>query len=245
MAGHSKWANIKHRKAAQDAKRGKIWTRLIRELTVAARSGGDDPADNPRLRLAVDKASAANIPKDTIDRAITRGSGSGDADSVQQLSYEGYAPGGVAILVEAITDNRNRTVSGVRHAFSKYDGSLGTSGSVGYLFSRRGVFVFAPGADEDAVLEAAIEAGAEDVQRQQDGSIEVSTSTEAFAAVRGALIQAGLIADSEELTMVPSVYAEVSGEDSARALRLIEALDDLDDVQEVHTNGVFHQPEDE
>ena len=187
MAGHSKWANIKHRKAAQDAKRGKIFTKLIRELTVSAKVGGGNPADNPRLRAAVDKALGANMTRDTIDRAIARGAGSNDADNMEELTYEGYGAGGVAVLVEAMTDNRNRTVSEVRHAFGKCGGNLGTDGSVAYLFTRRGQLVFAAGVDEDALMEAALEAGAEDVVANDDGSFDVFTSFEEFGAVRDAL----------------------------------------------------------
>ncbi|HSG90012.1 MAG TPA: YebC/PmpR family DNA-binding transcriptional regulator [Pseudomonadales bacterium] len=239
MAGHSKWANIKHRKAAQDAKRGKVWTKLIREISVAARAGGAEIADNPRLRLVVDKANAANMPKDTVERAIARGVGAGDGDDVEELTYEGYGPGGVAILVEAMTDNRNRTVAEVRHAFTKHGGNLGTDGCVAYLFARRGTLSFAPGADEDAILEVALEAGAEDLQAHDDGSVDVVTTPEAFSDVKAALDAAGHLADAAEVAMVPDTAAELDVETSATVLALVDALEDLDDVQNVYTNGSF------
>jgi YebC/PmpR family DNA-binding regulatory protein len=241
MAGHSKWANIKHKKAAQDAKRGKVWTKLIREITVAARVGGGEIADNPRLRLAVDKAYGANMPKDTVERAITRGAGGGEQDNVEELTYEGYGPGGVAILVEAMTDNRNRTVAEVRHAFSKHGGNLGTDGSVAYLFNKRGTLSFAPGADEDAILEAALEAGAEDVETNEDGSIDVVTAPEAFSDVKAILESKGLEPEHAEVAMVPDTYAEVDAETSETVLRLIDVLEDLDDVQNVFSNGSFDE----
>ena len=209
MAGHSKWANIKHRKAAQDAKRGKIFTKLIRELTVSAKVGGGNPADNPRLRAAVDKALGANMTRDTIDRAIARGAGSNDADNMEELTYEGYGAGGVAVLVEAMTDNRNRTVSEVRHAFSKCGGNLGTDGSVAYLFTRRGQLTFSADADEESLMEAALESGAEDFVTNDDGSFDVFTSFEEFGAVRDALEAAGFAPESAEVTMVPSTQAEL------------------------------------
>ncbi|MDZ7825041.1 MAG: YebC/PmpR family DNA-binding transcriptional regulator [Gammaproteobacteria bacterium] len=239
MAGHSKWANIKHKKAAQDAKRAKVWTKLIREITVAARVGGGDPDDNPRLRLAVDKAMGANMPKDTVERAIQRGAGGSEADNVEELTYEGYGPGGVAILIEAMTDNRNRTVAEVRNAFNKHGGNLGTDGSVAYLFARKGTISFAPGADEDSILEAALEAGAEDVETHEDESIDVVTTPEAFSEVRAALETRGLEPDAAEVAMVPDLYSEVDAETSETVLRLIDVLEDLDDVQNVYTNGSF------
>lgn len=239
MAGHSKWANIKHRKARQDASRGKLWTKLIREITVSARQGGGEVADNPRLRAAVDKAMGANMPKDTIDRAITRGAGGGEGDQVEELTYEGYGPGGVAIYVEVMTDNRNRTVAEVRHAFSKHGGNLGTDGSVAYLFDKQGVISFAPGADEETILEAALETGAEDVRSNDDESITVVTTPENFGSVRDALVERGLEPDDAEVSWVPEVWTPVDAETSDTVVKLIEALEDLDDVQTVHSNGDF------
>lgn len=239
MAGHSKWANIKHKKARQDAKRGKVFTKLIREITVAAKLGGGDPADNPRLRLAMDKALAQNMPKDTIERAIERGAGAGDDSNVEELTYEGYASGGVAVLVEAMTDNRNRTVAEVRHAFSKHGGNLGTDGSVAYLFTRQGVISFAPGTDEEQVMEAALEAGAEDVDSEEDGSITVITPWEMLGDVNAALVAAGLEPADAEVTMVPSTYVPCDEELSESVMKLIDALEDLDDVQNVYSNGEF------
>jgi YebC/PmpR family DNA-binding regulatory protein len=237
MAGHSKWANIKHRKAAQDAKRGKMFTKLIRELVVAAQQGGPLPEDNPRLRAAVDKALSANMTRDTIDRAIARGAGTNDADNMEELTYEGYAPGGVAILVEAMTDNRNRTVAEVRHAFSKRGGNLGTDGSVAYLFSRKGQISFAPGADEEQVLEVALDAGAEDIEANDDGSVDVTTAWEDFAAVKAALEEAGLTPEGGEVTMVASTLVPVDAGGAEQVLGLVDALEDLDDVQNVYTNA--------
>ncbi len=237
MAGHSKWANIKHRKAAQDAKRGKLWSKLIREVTVAARVGGAQ--DNPRLRTAMDAALAANMPKETIERAVQRGAGGQEGGELQELSYEGYAPGGVAVLVEAMTDNRNRTAAEVRHAFSKHGGNLGTDGSVAYLFESKGVIAFAPGADEDAILEVALDAGAEDMNTEADGAVALTTAPDAFRAVVQALEAATLAPDHAELTMLASTPAACDAEQAARVLRLIDALEDLDDVQRVHTNGDF------
>ncbi|MBM7059749.1 YebC/PmpR family DNA-binding transcriptional regulator [Pseudomonas sp. UL073] len=237
MAGHSKWANIKHRKGRQDAKRGKIFTKLIRELTVAAKSGGN-PADNPRLRLAVDKALTANMTRDTIDRAIARGAGSSEADNMVELSYEGYAPSGVAIIVEAMTDNRNRTAADVRHAFTKCGGNLGTDGSVSYMFERKGQISFAPGVSEDALMEAALEAGADDVVAQDDGSVEVFTSFADFLSVNEALTAAGFKGDEAEVAMIPSISAPVTDLETAqKVLKLIDMLEDLDDVQNVYHNA--------
>ena len=237
MAGHSKWANIKHRKAGQDARRGKIFTKLIREITVAAKLGGANPADNPRLRAAVDKALGANMPKDTIDRAVTRGAGAGDSDNMEELTYEGYGPGGVAILVEAMTDNRNRTVADVRHGFSKFDGSLGTSGSVAYLFNKTGIIALAPGADEEQVMEAALDAGAHDVEAGDDGGIQVLTSLEDFGPVQDALKGAGLELSSAEMTMLASTSVELDQEGAEKLLKLLEYLEDLDDIQNVYSNA--------
>ncbi len=238
MAGHSKWANIKHRKAAQDARRGKMFTKLIRELVIAARQGGPLPEDNPRLRTAVDKALGANMTRDTIDRAIARGAGDTDTDNMEELTYEGYAPGGVAVLVEAMTDNRNRTVAEVRHAFSKRGGNLGTDGSVAYLFSRKGQISFAPGtADEEAVLELALEAGAEDIEGHDDGSIDVTTPWEDFEAVKSALEAAGLAPADAEVTMVAETTVPLDADAAATVMGLVDALEDLDDVQNVYTNA--------
>ena len=237
MAGHSKWANIRHRKSAQDAKRGKIFTKLIRELTVAARLGGSDPAANPRLRAAIDKALSHNMPKDTIQRAINKGSGAGDDSSYEEVRYEGYGPGGVAVMVDCLTDNRNRTVAEVRHAFTKAGGNLGTDGSVAYLFSKTGVINFPAGSDEDAIMEAALEAGAEDVATHDDGSIEVLTAPEEFEAVKQALEAAGLQPESAEVTMRASTSVTLNAADAEKMVRLLERLEDLDDVQQVYSNA--------
>lgn len=237
MAGHSKWANIKHRKAAQDAKRGKMFTKLIRELVVAAKQGGPEPADNPRLRAAVDKALGSNMTRDTIDRAIARGAGTNDADDMEELTYEGYAPGGVAVLVEVMTDNRNRTVAEVRHAFSKRGGNLGTDGSVAYLFTRKGQISFAPGIDEDQLMEVALEAGAEDIESNDDGSADVITAWEEFAAVKQTIEEAGLEPEGGEVTMIASTMVELDAESGEKIMGLVDALEDLDDVQNVYTNA--------
>jgi len=237
MAGHSKWANIKHRKAAQDAKRGKLFTKLIRELVVAAKQGGGVIEDNPRLRAAMDKALGANMTRDTIDRAIARGAGNTDNDEVEELTYEGYAPGGVAVLVEVMTDNRNRTVADVRHAFSKRGGNLGTDGSVAYLFTRKGALHFVSGVDEDQVLDAALEAGAEDVIAHDDGSIDVTTAWEDFGVVKSALQAAGLEPEESEITMIPSTSITLDAAGAATVLALVDMLEDLDDVQNVYTNA--------
>jgi len=237
MAGHSKWANIQHRKAAQDKKRGKVFTKLIREVTVAARTGGPDPAANPRLRLAIDRAFAVNMPKDTLERAIKRGAGLEDNVNYEQIRYEGYGPGGTAIMVDCMTDNRNRTVSEVRHAFSKCGGNLGTDGCVAYLFKECGVFTFEPGSDEDRIMEVALEAGADDVINHDDGSLEVLTAPEAYQAVKQALEQAGLNAVESDVTMRPETTVAVEGDDAAKAVKLLEMLEDLDDVQNVYSNA--------
>lgn len=239
MAGHSKWANIKHRKARQDAQRGKIFTKLIRELTVAAKAGGGVVADNPRLRLAVDKALGANMSRDVIDRAIARGAGTNEADNVEELSYEGYGIAGVAVYVEAMTDNRNRTAAEVRHAFSKHGGNLGTDGSVAYLFERKGQILFAPGVDEEALMDAALEAGADDVVVNDDGSVEVLTAFGDFINVNEALIASGYKAEEAEVTMIPSTTAELDSDSAEKIMKLIDALEDLDDVQNVYTNAEF------
>ena len=237
MAGHSKWANIKHKKAANDKKRGKIWTKLIREVTVAAREAGGDATANPRLRLAMDKAFAANMPKDTIERAVKRGAGGDDTDNYDEIRYEGYGPGGTAVMVDCMTDNRNRTASEVRHAFSKHGGNLGTDGSVAYLFNKQGIISFAPGADEDAVMAAALEAGAEDVVTDDDGSIDVITTPEEFEAVKQAIADAGLHPDNAEVTFSASTSAELDRDGAEKLLRLVDVLEDLDDVQDVYTNA--------
>ncbi|TRW50263.1 YebC/PmpR family DNA-binding transcriptional regulator [Aliidiomarina halalkaliphila] len=237
MAGHSKWANIKHRKAAQDAKRGKIFTKLIREITVSSRTGGGDPETNPRLRAAIDKALSNNMKRDTIDTAIKRGAGQLDGDNVEEITYEGYGPGGVAIMLECMSDNRNRTVSDVRHAFSKCGGNLGTDGSVAYLFSKRGVLSFAPGVSEDDLMEAALEAGAEDIVGYPDDSFDVFTTPDAFGAVKDALDKAGFVADNAEVTQVPATKAEVDDDTAKTVVKLIDMLDDLDDVQNVYHNA--------
>lgn len=237
MAGHSKWANIKHRKAAQDAKRGRLWTRLIREIVVAAKLGGGDPADNPRLRAAVDKGLAGNIPKDTIERAIARGAGGLDGSDVEELVYEGYGPGGVAVMVEAMTDNRNRTVAAVRHAFSRHGGNLGTDGCVAYLFDRRGVIHFAPGADDEQILEVVLEAGAEDLESDADGSIAVTTAWDRLSDVVDALKSRSLAPDNAEVTMVPTTLSACDEATASQILEMLEALEDLDDVQNVYSNA--------
>jgi YebC/PmpR family DNA-binding regulatory protein len=237
MAGHSKWANIKHRKAAQDAKRGKIFTKLIRELTVAAKEGGGTPEDNPRLRAAIDKALGANMKKDTIEKAIQRGAGGGEGDNYDELTYEGYGPNGVAILVECMTDNVNRTVSQVRAAFNKAGGNLGTNGSVAYLFEKKGQITFAEGADEDAIMEAALEAGADDVVTNDDGSIDVFAPWQAFMDVKQALMDAGFEPVYAEVGMIPSTTVELDVESGRKVLKLIDALEDLDDTQSVYHNA--------
>ena len=240
MAGHSKFANIKHRKAAQDKKRGKIFTKLIREITVAARGGGGgDVASNPRLRLAVDKALAANMTRDTIERAIKRGTGEGDDTNYEEIRYEGYGPAGTAIMVDCLTDNRNRTVSEVRHAFTKAGGNLGTDGSVAYMFARTGVLMYPQGSDEETIMEAALEAGAEDVASNDDGSIEVITTYEDFITVKDAMIAAGFEPEAAEVVEKAANLIDVTLDDAEKIMRLIDTLEDLDDVQDVHTNADF------
>jgi len=239
MAGHSKWANIKHRKAATDAKRGKIFTRLIKEITVAARLGGADASMNPRLRLAIDKATAQNMPKDTIERAAKRGAGDLEGVSYEEIRYEGYGINGAAVIVDCMTDNRTRTVADVRHAFSKYGGNLGTDGSVAFLFRHCGQLVFAPGTDENRLMEAALDAGADDVVANDDGSLEVITGPYDFVSIKDALAKAGFVPELAEVTMKPSTEVEMAGEDAVRMQKLIDALEALDDVQEVYTSAVF------
>lgn len=237
MAGHSKWANIQHRKKAQDTKRGKIFTRLVRELSVAAREGGGDPESNPRLRLAMDRANGANVPKDNIERAIKKATGELEGVSYESLRYEGYGPGGVAVMVDCLTDNRNRTVAAVRHAFSKHGGNLGTDGSVAYLFEKKGVIQFAPGSDEDAIMEAALEAGAEDIITSDDGSIEVLTEPDAYEGVRDALRAVSLSYEEAEITQKPSTMTEVDVETGQKVLNFLDVLEDLDDTQDVWSNA--------
>ena len=237
MAGHSKWANIQHRKQRQDDKRGRLFSKLIREVTVAARAGGPNPADNPRLRLAVEKAQAANMPKDTVARAIRRGAGDGGGAAYAEVRYEGYGPGGAALLIDCLTDNRNRTVSEVRHALARHGGRLGESGSVAYLFRPAGVLAYAPGADGEALLEAALEAGAEDVQRLDDGAFEVLAAPADFAAARERLAAAGFPPDHAALEQRAQSEAALSAADAARLAELLERLEELDDVQAVATNA--------
>lgn len=241
MAGHSKWANIKHRKAATDAKRGKIFTRLIKEVTVAARLGGSDITANPRLRLAVDKATGQNMPKDTIERAIKRGAGALEGVSYEEIRYEGYGTNGAAVIVDCMTDNRTRTVADVRHAFSKYGGNLGTEGSVAFLFKHCGQMVFAPGTDEDKLMEAALEAGADDVVANDDGSLEVITGPYDFVGVREKLAAAGFTPDFAEVTMKPSTEVAMTGEDAQKMQKLLDAIETLDDVQAVYTTAVLEE----
>ena len=239
MAGHSKWANIKHKKAAQDAKRGKIFTRLIKEITVAARLGGGDLASNPRLRLAVDKAYEQNMPKDNVERAIKRGSGDLEGVNYEEIRYEGYGIAGAAVLVDCMTDNRVRTVADVRHAFTKYNGSLGTDGSVAFLFKHCGQLLFPPGTDENKLMEAALEAGAEDIISNDDDSIEVITAPYEFAGIRAALEKTGFKAEHAEVTMKPVNDIVLTGDDAVKMQKLLDALENIDDVQEVYTTAVI------
>lgn len=238
MAGHSKWANIRHRKAAQDAKRGKIFSKLIREIVVAAKEGGAETDKNPRLRAAVDKALSNNMTRDTIERAVARGAGGEGDDNVETVTYEGYGPGGTAVMIECMTDNRNRTVSGVRHAFNKSGGNLGTDGSVNYLFNKQGVISYAPGLSEDNVIEVALEAGAEDIDVYDDGSMDVYTTPDQFGVVKDALDKAQFNAVHAEVTLVPATKAVLDEETAPKLMRLVDNLDDLDDVQ-----GVYHNAE--
>lgn len=237
MAGHSKWANIQHRKGAQDKKRGKLFTKLIREITIAARMGGGDLASNPRLRLAVDKGKAQSLPKDNIDRAIKRGSGELDGVDYLELRYEGYGPGGTAVMVDCMTDNKNRSAAEVRHAFAKFGGNLGADGSVNYLFNHVGLLIYPEGSDEDAIMEAAIEAGAEDVVAHQDTSIEVITDPNDFEAVRDAMREAGFESESADLTMRATTSAELDLKAASSMVKMLEMLEDLDDVQNVYSNA--------
>ncbi len=239
MAGHSKWANIKHKKAATDAKRGKIFTRLIKEITVASRLGGGDAGSNPRLRLAVEKAYENNMPKDTVERAMKRGSGELDGVSYEEVRYEGYGIAGAAVMVDCLTDNKTRTVADVRHGFTKYGGNLGTDGCVAFLFKHCGQLTFAPGTGEDKLMEAALDAGAEDVIGNDDGSFEVVTAPYDLAQVKEALAKAGLNADFAEVTMKPSNEVEMAGDDAVRMQKLLDALEAIDDVQDVYTTAVM------
>ena len=239
MAGHSKWANIKHRKAATDAKRGKIFSRLFREITVASRLGGGDASANPRLRLAVDKATDQYMPKDTIERAIRRGAGAREGANYEEVRYEGYGINGAAVIVDCMTDNRTRTVADVRHAFTKHGGKLGTDGSVAFLFKHCGQLVFAPGTDADKLLEVALDAGAEDVTDNDDGSIEVITAIQDFVTVKDALGKAGFKPELAEVTMKPTIEVALVGEDATRMQKLLDDFEALDDVQEVYTTAVL------
>ena len=239
MAGHSKWANIQHRKGKQDSKRGKVFTRLIKEITVAARMGGGDPGANPRLRLAVDKAYANNMPKDNVERAIKRGTGDLEGVNYEEIRYEGYGIAGAAVIVDCMTDNKTRTVADVRHAFTKYGGNLGTDGSVVFLFKHCGQLVFAPGTSEDKLMEAALEAGAEDVVANDDGSLEVITAWTDFSKVKAALEQAGFKSEIADVLMKPETEIELQGDDAVKMQKLIDALEAVDDVQEVYTTAVM------
>jgi YebC/PmpR family DNA-binding regulatory protein len=239
MAGHSKWANIQHRKKAQDAKRGKVFTKLIREITIAARMGGGDPESNPRLRLAMDKALAQNMTKDTIERARKKGSGSGEGENMEEIRYEGYGPGGVAVIVDCLTDNRNRTVSEVRHAFTKNGGNLGAENSVAYLFSQRGVISFAPGVDENQVMEIALEAGADDVVNNDDGSVDVYTAPSEFSTVKDTMDHAHLKYADADVRWIAATEVTLDKEDAEKVQRIQDMLEDLDDVQNVYTNAII------
>jgi YebC/PmpR family DNA-binding regulatory protein len=241
MAGHSKWANIQHRKGRQDAKRGKIFTRLIKEITVAARMGGAEISSNPRLRMAVDKAKAESMPKDNIENAIKRGSGTLEGVNYEEIRYEGYGIGGAAVIVDCLTDNRNRAVADVRHAFTKFGGNLGTDGSVAFMFKHCGSLIFAPGTSEEKVMEVALEAGAEDIINDDDGSIEVITTPADFSAVKEALEAAGLNPVLAEVTMKADNETVFTGDDAVKMQKLLDALDDLDDVQEVYTSAVIEE----
>ena len=239
MAGHSKWANIQHRKKAQDNKRGKLFTKLIREIVVAAKMGGADPDSNPRLRAAIDKGLSGNMTRDTIERAVKRGAGSDENNNYDEVRYEGYGPSGVAVLVECLTDNINRTVSDVRHAFTKSGGNLGTDGSVAYLFTKQGILSYPSGSDEEKIMDASLEAGAEDVVTNDDGSIDVTTSWETLMAVKSAMLAASFEPEHAEVTMTASTSVDLDVDSAQKVLRLIDVLEDLDDVQNVYTNADF------
>lgn len=237
MAGHSKWANIQHRKGKQDARRGKLFTKLIREITVAARMGGGDTDTNPRLRTAIDNALGNNMPKDTVERAVRRGTGEEGADQVEEIRYEGYAPGGVAVMVDCMTDNRNRTVAEVRHAFNKYGGNLGTDGSVAYLFTKTGVISYAAGIDEDRLMEVAMEAGADDIVSYSDASMDVLTNPDDFLDVKERLLSANMEPESAEITMRAAIDVSVDRDCAESIMKLFDMLDELDDVQKVYSNA--------
>ncbi len=237
MAGHSKWANIQHRKGRQDAKRGKLFTKLIREITVAAKLGGGDPSANPRLRAAIDNALSNNMTKDTIERAVSRGAGGGEGENVEEVRYEGYGPGGVAVMVDCMTDNRNRTVAEVRHAFTKFGGNLGTDGSVAYMFDKVGLLSYPSNTDEDTLMEAALEAGAEDIVSNEDGSIDVITSADTFMDVKEALMSAGQGPENAEITMRAQTTSALDLDGAQTMLKLLDMLEDLDDVQKVYSNA--------
>ncbi|AXF84489.1 putative transcriptional regulatory protein [Ephemeroptericola cinctiostellae] len=239
MAGHSKWANIKHKKARADATRGKVWTRLIKELQVAAKSGGGDVSANPRLRLAIDKAKGANMPNDNINRAVARGAGAGEGENYEEIRYEGYGIGGAAIIIDCMTDNRTRTVADVRHALSKHGGNLGTDGSVAFMFKHCGQFIFSPEYTEDQIMEVALEAGAQDVMSDAEGVIEVLCDPIDFEAVKAAFESAGLTAEEADITMRAENDIELTGDDAVSMQKILDRLEDLDDVQEVYTNAVM------
>lgn len=239
MAGHSKWANIRHRKGKQDAKRGKLFTRLIREITVAARLGGGDASSNPRLRAAIDNALSNNMTKDTIERAVKKGVGGQEGDNYDEIRYEGYGPGGIAVMVDCMTDNRNRTVGEVRHAFTKCGGNLGTDGSVAYMFTKVGLLSYSSEVGEDLVMEAALEAGAEDVVVNDDGSIDVLTNPDVFSDVKQLMDEAGLQAENAEVTMRPDTNAQLDANDAQKMVRLLDMLEELDDVQQVYSNAAI------
>jgi|SRR5690554_1144247 len=245
MAGHSKWANIQHRKGRQDAKRGKLWTKVIREITVAARDGGPDPDSNPRLRLALEKATAANMPKDNVQRAIQRGSGGTEGDNYEEIRYEGYGVGGAAVIVDCMTDNRQRTVAEVRHALSKHGGNLGQDGCVTFLFKHCGQFIFAPGTSEEQVMEVALDAGAEDVETDEDGVIEVICEPADYEAVKKAFEDAGLTPEVQDVVMKPLNETELTGKEAETMQKMLDALENLDDVQAVYTNTVFDETAEE
>jgi len=241
MAGHSKWANIRFRKGAQDAKRGKLFTKLIREITVSSRVGGGDPGSNPRLRSAIEKAKSQSMPKDNIDRAIKRGTGADDGATYEEVRYEGYGPGGVAVMVDGLTDNRNRTVADIRHAFSKFGGNLGADGAVAYLFTHTGLLSFSAGSDEEQIIDLAIEAGAADVVTNDDGSVDVLIDPNDFGGVKDAMTAAGLVPEQSEITMRASTSAALKVSEAETLLKLLDALDELDDVQQVYSNAEFPQ----
>ena len=239
MAGHSKWANIQHRKGAQDAKRGKLFTKFIREITVAAKEGGSDPDNNPRLRAAIDKALSGNMTRDVIERATKRGAGELEGVTYEEIRYEGYGPSGIAIMMDCMTDNRNRTVAAVRNVFTKRGGNMGTDGSVAYLFNKKGIISYPAGTDEDTIMEGALDAGAEDIVTHDDGTVDVFTAPEDYAAVKDALDQSSLEANSSEVTMHPETRVALDVQDAGKALAMIDAFEDLDDIQDVYTNADF------